>query len=125
MAKRSSSVRLRLHDILEEIEGIRGTVAGIDFETYRTTWHIRRAVERGIEIISEASRRIPDELKREHPRIPWHEIAAIGNLLRHEYQRVDDRIMWRVVERYLPELEGAAREMTRRADGRNGKADPP
>ena len=119
MVKRSS-VRLRLHDILEAIEGIRGTVAGIDFETYRTTWHIRRAVERGIEIISEASRHIPDELKREHPRIPWHEIAAIGNLLRHEYQRVDDRIMWRVVERYLPELEEAVGEMARRADRRNG-----
>jgi uncharacterized protein with HEPN domain len=118
MVKRS--VRLRLHDILEAIEGIRETVAGIDFETYRNTWHIRRAVERGVEIISEARPHIPDKLKREYPHIYWQEIAAIGNLLRHEYQRVDDRIMWRVVERYLPELEAAIRDMARRAVGPGG-----
>ena len=66
---------------------------------------MRRAVERGVEIISEASRYIPDELKQQYPHIYWREIAGIGNLLRHEYGRIDDRIMWRVVQRYLPELK--------------------
>ncbi|HEB79602.1 MAG TPA: DUF86 domain-containing protein [Rhodospirillales bacterium] len=45
---------------------------------------MRRAVERGIEIISEASRQIPPEMKSNYPDIHWQEIASIGNLLRHE-----------------------------------------
>jgi uncharacterized protein with HEPN domain len=99
------SVRLRLHDILEAIEGIESTAAGMTFAAYQESWQNRRAVERGVEIISEASRHIPDELKRRYRHICWREIAGIGNLLRHEYGRVDDRIMWRVVQRYLPELK--------------------
>jgi uncharacterized protein with HEPN domain len=72
---------------------------------------MRRAVERGVEIVSEASRHIPDELKQRYPHIYWREISAIGNLLRHEYGRVDDRIIWRVVEEYLPELKDVVTEM--------------
>lgn len=78
---------------------------------YEQSWQRRRAVERGIEIISEASRHIPEELKDRYPHIYWREIAAIGNLLRHEYGRIDDRIMWRVVQRYLPELKTAIAAM--------------
>jgi uncharacterized protein with HEPN domain len=93
------SVRLRLHDILEAIEGIEMTVGEAIFADYARNWTMRRAVERGIEIISEASRHLPEELKGRYPRIYWQEIAAIGNLLRHEYGRIDDRIMWRVVRK--------------------------
>lgn len=107
------SVRLRLHDILDAIEGIEETVAGITFAQYAATWQIRRAVERGIEIVSEASRHLPDDLKEHYPQIYWREIAAIGNLLRHEYGRVDDRIMWRVAQKYLPELKAVVAHILR------------
>jgi uncharacterized protein with HEPN domain len=105
------SVRLRLHDILEAIEGIESTAAGMTFAEYEQSWPIRRAVERGIEIISEARRHVPDELKLQYRHIYWREIAGIGNLLRHEYGRIDDRIMWRVVQKYLPELKIAVLDM--------------
>jgi uncharacterized protein with HEPN domain len=108
------SVRLRLHDILEAIEGIESTAVGMTFAEYQQSWQARRAVERGVEIISEASRRVPDELKQRYPHIYWREIAGIGNLLRHEYGRIDDRIMWRVVQRYLPELKMVVLEMLSR-----------
>jgi uncharacterized protein with HEPN domain len=80
--------------MIDAIAGIESTVAGRTFAGYQQSWPIRRAVERGIEIISEASRHIPEDLKERHPHIYWREIAAIGNLLRHEYGRIDDRIMW-------------------------------
>jgi uncharacterized protein with HEPN domain len=99
------SVRLRLHDMLEAIEGIEITVVVMTFPEYEGSWQVRRAVERGVEIISEASRHVPEELKQRYPHIYWREIAGIGNLLRHEYGRIDDRIMWRVVQKYLPELK--------------------
>lgn len=71
----------------------------------------RRATERGIEIISEASRHVPDGLKAKHASVPWQEIAAIGNILRHEYARIEDEIIWQVTQRYLADLEKAIDDM--------------
>jgi uncharacterized protein with HEPN domain len=121
------SVQLRLHDMLDAIEGIEATVGEAGFAAYARNWTMRRAVERGIEIISEASRHLPDELKAHYPQVYWQEIAAIGNLLRHDYGRVDDRIMWRVVEKYLPELKDVVLDMQRRsapAKERGGRSRP-
>ena len=103
--------------MIDAIAGVESTVAGRSFAEYQQSWPTRRAVERGIEIISEASRHVPEDLKERHPHIYWREIAAIGNLLRHEYGRIDDRIMWRVVQRYLPELKAAIAEMLQLIDG--------
>src|SRR5687768_7118705 len=99
--------------MLEAIEGIEETIAGIDFTRYQSSWQTRRAVERGVEIISEASRHIPDDLKSRYPHIYWNEIAGIGNRLRHEYRRVDDRIMWQVARKHVPELKRVVCEMLR------------
>jgi len=63
------SVRLRLHDILEAIEGIESTALDMTFAKYQQSWQVRRAVEPGVEIVSEASRHVPDELKQRHPHI--------------------------------------------------------
>lgn len=101
------SVRLRLLDILDAIRGIDETLGGLTFDTYQSVWHLRRATERGIEIISEASRHIPTELKQRYPAIPWSEIAGIGNVLRHDYQRVADEIVWNVTQRHFEARRGA------------------
>jgi uncharacterized protein with HEPN domain len=105
------SVRLRLADMLDAIAGIEGTVAGASIADYARNWTMRRAAERGIEIISEASRFLPEELKGQYAHVYWREIAAIGNLLRHEYGKVDDQIIWRVVQEYLPELKVVVLDM--------------
>jgi uncharacterized protein with HEPN domain len=99
------SARPHMTDILEAVQEIEKTVHGFSFETYRASWQVRRAVERGLEIISEASRHIPDELKRQLDEIPWQQIAGIGNVLRHEYHRVDDLIVWNIVQEHLPQLK--------------------
>jgi uncharacterized protein with HEPN domain len=98
-------VEARLDDMIEEIAGIRALLQGVSFETYRTTWSLRRATERGLEIVAEASRAIPAELQALQPDIPWRQIAGLGNLLRHGYQRTDPLIIWNIVERYLEPLE--------------------
>ena len=105
------SARVHIEDMLDAIRGIGDTIAGIDFETYAQTWHIKRATERGFEIISEASRHVPEESKALAPDIPWARVAAIGNRLRHEYQRIDDRILWNLAGDELPRLKAALERM--------------
>ncbi len=106
MVKRS--VRIRLEDIIENIDGAAELTAGLAFADYKGNFGVRKAIERCVEIVSEASRHIPDEIKEKHPNAYWPEIRAIGNLLRHEYQRVDDLVMWRIATKYFPELKTVA-----------------
>lgn len=72
--------------------------------TYTLEKDQRRGVERCIEIVSEASRHIPEAMKAAHPQIPWRHVRDIGNVLRHGYSGVDDLMMWRVATISLPEL---------------------
>jgi uncharacterized protein with HEPN domain len=95
---------IRLSDILENIDNVAEMVENTDNHAYQSDIKLRRAIERCVEIISEASRHIPMQLKSDHPDQPWEEIASIGNLLRHHYDRVDDLIMWKIATRSLPEL---------------------
>lgn len=74
-------------------------------------------VERGIEIISEASRHLPDDLKARHPEIPWPKVSGIGNVLRHEYQKIAHDVLWHVVQDDLPPLERACRVELARSGG--------
>ena len=66
-------------------------------------------VERGIEIISEASRHLPLELQQRHLGIPWKQVRDIGNILRHEYQYVDQVLIWKTAFYRLPELAEVCR----------------
>ena len=77
----------RLTDIVEAIEHIRSETAGVTLDAFEADWRKRWLVERGVEIISEASRHLTDDLKARHPEIPWSKVAAIGNVLRHAYER--------------------------------------
>jgi uncharacterized protein with HEPN domain len=65
---------------------------------------IRDAVLRNLEIVSEASRRISDELKERYPGVPWTGIAGAGNVYRHDYDEIDDRIVWDTATRGLEPL---------------------
>jgi uncharacterized protein with HEPN domain len=96
-----------LHDILEAIERVQGITHGKTLADFEQSWELRWLVQRAIEIISEASRAIPDELKNARPEIPWLRVRGIGNVLRHEYQGLSDPIIWRVVTDELPALKAA------------------
>src|SRR3984893_7152795 len=103
----ASSFAPRLTDIVEAIEHIRSEMAGLTIDAFEADWRKRWLVERGVEIISEASRRLGDELKARHPEIPWPKVAGIGNILRHEYEHVAHDVLWHVVRDDLPALEHA------------------
>jgi uncharacterized protein with HEPN domain len=86
----------RLRDIIEAIDQIDLLLKDKDFSGLSRERVTKAAFERFLEIISEASRHIPPDLKAEAPQIPWPLIAGIGNHLRHAYHRVDAEILWRL-----------------------------
>ena len=71
-----------------------------------------RAVERCIEIISEAVRHIPDDVQADHPHIPWTNIAGIGNFLRHGYFEVNADVIIRAVRLELSALEAVVKAIS-------------
>ena len=103
-----------LHDILEAIAEIEEYTEGLDFSGYSRDGKTRRSVERLIEIISEASRKLTDDQKILYPSIQWPEIRAIGNLLRHRYGVVDDLVIWRIASISLMELKPAIQELIKK-----------
>jgi uncharacterized protein with HEPN domain len=99
--------RLYLEHIQESITLIEGRVAGRTFESFVADGGLRDSIERRIEIISEASRRLPADMKARYPDIPWPAIAAIGNVLRHEYYAVEPEVLWRIATQDLRPLAAA------------------
>jgi uncharacterized protein with HEPN domain len=104
-------LKLRLDDILSAIEPLEILCSGQTAESLSSDWVRARALERGLEIISEASRHVPIELKATAPHIPWRQVADIGNILRHAYERVDMALLLAVVTRDLPPLRQAIASM--------------
>jgi uncharacterized protein with HEPN domain len=96
-----------IDDILEAIGRVEQITAGKTLADFEQSWQLRWLVQRAIEIISEASRALPDDLKNERPEIPWPRVRGIGNVLRHEYGGLSDPIIWRVVTDELPRLKAA------------------
>ena len=97
----------RLEHMASAIANIERITSGRSMEDYRSDRDFAAALERYIEIISEASRHIPPALKSRHPEIDWRGIAGIGNVIRHAYDRIDAGKIWSVVEVYLGSLKTA------------------
>ncbi|MCB1563997.1 MAG: DUF86 domain-containing protein [Alphaproteobacteria bacterium] len=85
-------------------------VEGIDFKTFAQEPLYPYAVIRALEIISEASRKLPPEIKDKYPDIPWKQIAGSGNIYRHDYEDVLERLVWETVHSALDPLERVVRE---------------
>ena len=93
-----------LHDILYHIDLAAHFVAGFERAAFLDDARTVYAVTRCLEIISEASRRLPDELKARHPSIAWRQMAGAGNVYRHDYENVVAQYVWDTVQFALPPL---------------------
>ena len=101
---KGSAIQRWLNDILFNIELAESFMSGLDYEAFHSDRLRVYAVIRCLEIISEASRRLPEDLKVKYPSIEWKEMAAAGNIYRHEYEDVAERRVWSTVQHALPPL---------------------
>jgi len=103
-----------LSDILTEIDFLKSTSAGLTFQQYLKSGEKRRAIERSLEIISEATRGIPETDKALRPEIPWRRIQDLGNVIRHAYFGLAQERLWAIVQTELDKLEQAIRQIQSR-----------
>ncbi len=104
MPSDSGAVRRWLDDIHHHIVLAQKFADGMSYDVLHDDLRTIYAVTRCLEIISEASRRLPDDLKARHPSIQWRDMAAAGNIYRHEYEDVAVRGVWDTLSHPLPPL---------------------
>jgi len=97
--------RVYLEDIMEAITKIEKYMGNLIFEEFRKNELVIDAVIRNLEIIGEAVKRMPKEVKEKAPDIEWKKVAGLRDVLIHEYFGVDLEILWDIVKNKLPELK--------------------
>jgi len=103
----SRDYRLQLDDILEAVQRIKKYTSDLSQEEFALDDKTQDAVIRNLEIIGEAARSLPDEVKKSASQIEWKKIIALRNILIHEYFGVNTEILWDLIINKLDELKDA------------------
>jgi len=97
--------KVHLEDVLEATAKIGRYTAGLSREAFSGDEKTIDAVIRNLEIIGEAVKKVPDEIRSKHPEVDWKKIAGLRDILIHEYFGIDLEIIWDIVQNKLPVLE--------------------
>jgi uncharacterized protein with HEPN domain len=95
-----------LRHILVEADYLVGRSEGLSFEGFAADETLRRAFVRSLEIIGEATKKVPDEFRAAHPSVEWRAMAGMRDVLIHDYFGVDFELVWDVIRNRIPELRG-------------------
>ncbi len=95
---------LWLEDILEAGAVVQDYIKNLDYEMFTRDRRTVHAVERNLEKIGEAVKRLPDPIKEREPGIPWRAIAGFRDILIHAYFQVEDSVVWSAASDHLPDL---------------------
>jgi uncharacterized protein with HEPN domain len=98
---------MHLRDILECIDHIDAFLGRMSLEDYESDYKTQPAIERQLQIMTEAAIRLGEDAEILCPGLNWNGIRGMGNFLRHEYHRVDNKIVWNTVKEELPRLRAA------------------
>lgn len=106
--------RLYIDDIIEAIEKIEKYVKGLTFDEFARDTKTIDAVIRNFEIIGEATKHIPEEVRQKYPDVPWRDMAGMRDKLAHEYFGIMLEIVWKTIKKRLPELKPLIKELLKK-----------
>jgi uncharacterized protein with HEPN domain len=109
----SKNPEVPLGEIRDNIRLALSFVDGFNLRRFRADTRTVYAVTRCLEIISEASRRLPTNLKTRHPDISWKDIAGAGNVYRHDYEQISTDMIWNTIKALPGLLEVVEQELLR------------
>ena len=93
-----------LRHMLDEIDYMLGQVSNTDYESFVRDETLKRAFVRSIEVVGEASKKLPEDIKAMQPDIEWRKVSGMRDRLIHDYFGVDYTIVWDVAINKLPDL---------------------
>ena len=99
--------------MLEAVRLIQQYSAGVLYDEFVKNVLMQDAVVRRLEIIGEASHRVPEEIQNAHPQVPWKKMFGMRNIIVHDYMGVDLREVWDVVQNDLDALKKSLEEVVR------------
>lgn len=94
-----------LDDILTAVADVEVFIGDINYDTFVLDKKTVNAVIRSLEVLGEATKRIPTSFRQKHPEIPWNKMAGMRDVLIHDYMGVDLKTVWKVAQERLPELK--------------------
>ena len=103
--------RILLQEILDEIERIERFTSDVSLEDFTSDDMVYYATLRCLEIIGEAVKGLPKDLREAHQEIDWRKIAGLRDIITHAYFGIDPEIIWDVVKRKTPELKAVVNSM--------------
>jgi len=103
--------KVYLDDILEASGRIRDYTSGLTLEGFKNDTKTLDAVVRNLEVIGEAAKKVPDDVRSRYPDVEWKKIAGLRDILIHEYFGIDVNIIWDILKNKLPSLEKQVRKI--------------
>lgn len=110
-SKNKREFRDYINDVIEATTNIQGFIQDMNYDLFFQDKKTSYAAIRGLEIIGEATKKIPEEIKKKYPNIPWKEISGMRDKIAHEYFGVDLKIVWQTIIEDLPVYEKAIKKI--------------